>query len=118
MRCIALAILLNGAVDCSEPPDAVTTLSADAGLRDARVARREFWFCPGETVPPDAGTLCTSSWFCKGLGQTSCAPPRVRECDAGACGLPTCEQAGDCECGSCVDRVCQPRPGICTGTAP
>jgi hypothetical protein len=115
-----LGILLNGYLSCSGPssPDPVT-LRADGGRPrlDAGLERPEFSYCPGVTLPPDAGPLCTSSWFCRGLNQTYCKPAIPQSCDdAGAegCTSSDCDSAADCECGSCVDRICQPRPGICT----
>lgn len=45
-------------------------------------------------------------------GGMQCGPLAVCERDVG-CAPRTCRTSADCTCGSCIDKTCRARPGVC-----
>lgn len=59
---------------------------------------------------------CTESWEC--APNTRCDPSVDAATDAHGCARMTCESAADCDCGVCMDGICQDGPGVCMPPVP
>lgn len=66
-----------------------------------------------EPIPCDEAYACPANTFCAGPDADPPGPV-----DAHGCARLGCESDADCDCGACVEGLCQSGPGYCQPPAP